>query len=156
DTEGTWIVPETPWMRNIPVCGAAIVRDEARVRLAHLPDHPGLVHQIFSSLADRNVVVDMIAATIDRSGRAEIGFTVLKNELRAALEVLAPLAATLGGKLSHTEGLSKVSTVGVGMRTHSGVAQSLFNALAADQIGVRMVSTSEIKISVLVNHQDGQ
>jgi aspartate kinase len=155
EMEGTWIVPETPWMRNLPVCGAALVRDEARLRLSHLPDHPGLVHQIFAALADRQIIVDMIAATIDRQGRAEIGFTVLKNELGPALEVLAPLARERGGKLSHTEGLAKVSAVGVGMRTHTGVAQNLFTALASEGIGVRMVSTSEIKISVLVPHADG-
>lgn len=154
EAEGTWIIPETPWMRNQPVCGAAMVRDEARVRLSHLPDRPGLVHRLFSALADRNIVVDMIAATIDRRGQAEIGFTVLKNDLPAALALLGPLASELGGQFSYTEALSKVSAVGVGMRTHSGVAHNMFTALAAEGIGIRMVSTSEIKISVLVDKND--
>lgn len=156
DAEGTWIVPETPWMRNLPVSGCAIVRDEARIRLSRLGDHPGLVHQIFSVLADRNVAVDMIAATIDRGGLAEIGFTVLKNDLEAAVAALEPLMERLGGRCSSVEGLSKVSAVGVGMKTHAGVAQNLFTTLALEKIPIRMISTSEIKISVLVPREEGQ
>lgn len=155
DVEGTWIVPETPWMSQIPVCGAAMVRDETRIRLLRLPDHPGLVHEIFTALASKNIVVDMIAANVDASGHAEIGFTVLKNELNQALQTLSPVVERLGGSCAFTEGMSKISVVGVGMRTHAGVAENFFTALASENIPIRMVSTSEIKISVLVDKDNG-
>src|SRR5207253_11297253 len=85
DAEGTWIVPEADWMRDVAVCGAAIVRDEARVKLDGVPDQPGVSHRIFSAIADRNIVVDMIAQNVGTDGRAAIGFTVLGNELPATL-----------------------------------------------------------------------
>ena len=155
DVEGTWIIPEQPWMGNVPVRGVAIVREEARVRIAGLPDHPGLVDRIFSALAQKNLVVDMIAAGVDALGLAEVGFTVLKNELPATLAALAPIARALGGTVSHSDDHSKISLCGVGMRTHTGVAQALFEALATAGIGVQMVSTSDIKISALVAKAEG-
>src|SRR5262245_54877977 len=88
DTEGTWIVPEAEWMRDVVVCGAAIVRDEARVSLRNVPDQPGVSHRVFSAIAGQNIVVDMIAQNVGSSGRASIGFTVLANELPATLAVL--------------------------------------------------------------------
>src|SRR5439155_7218008 len=81
DVEGTWIVPETEWMRNVAVCGAAIVRDEARINLDGVPDQPGVSHRIFSAIAEQNIVVDMIAQNAGSAGRAAIGFTVLCNDL---------------------------------------------------------------------------
>src|SRR5438309_1766287 len=101
DTEGTWIVPEADWMRGVPVCGAAMVRDEARVKLDGVPDQPGVSHRVFSAIADKNIVVDMIAQNVGVDGRAAIGFTVLGNELPATLAVLRPLAAELGAGVEH-------------------------------------------------------
>src|SRR5205814_3361344 len=123
DVEGTWIVPEADWMRDVAVCGAAIVRDEARVKLDGVPDRPGVSHRVFSAIADKNIVVDMIAQNVGSQGRAAIGFTVLANELPATLAVLRPLADELGATVEHGEGVSKVSVVGTGMRTHTGVAE---------------------------------
>src|SRR5581483_11883007 len=108
DTEGTWIVPETDWMREVVVCGAAIVRDEARVNLSGVPDEPGVSHRVFSAIAGQNIVVDMIAQSVGSAGRASIGFTVLRNELPATLAVLGPLAAELGAQVQHEEDVSKV------------------------------------------------
>jgi aspartate kinase len=156
DVEGTWIVPEAAWMQKIPVVGAALARDEARVRISGAQDRLGLVHRIFSAVAGTHVAVDMIAASIDSSGHAEIGFTVMKNELPSALKTLTPVVRELGGKLTANEGVSKVSIVGVGMKTHSGVAEAMFQALAAEHVNIQMISTSEIKISVLVDREDGQ
>jgi aspartate kinase len=156
DVEGTWIVPEAPWMQQAPVCGAALARDEARVRLSGVPDQLGLVHRIFSAVAAAHVVVDMIAAGLDGNGHAEIGFTVLKNDLPQALRALEPVTKELGGRLSYYDGVSKVSAVGIGMKTHSGVAEAMFQALAAESINLQMISTSEIKISVLVAKEEGQ
>jgi aspartate kinase len=155
DVEGTWIVPEVDWMRDIVVCGAALVRDEARVNLYGVPDRPGVSHRVFSAIADNNIVVDMIAQNVGSEGRAAIGFTVLRNELPATLAVLRPLAAELGATVEHEEEVSKVSVVGTGMRTHPGVAERMFTALAAEKIPVKMITTGDIKISALVNKADG-
>src|SRR5262249_30816297 len=92
DVEGTWIVPEEDWMRDVVVCGAALVRDEARVALEGVPDQPGVSHRVFAAIAARNIVVDMIAQNVGSAGRAAIGFTVPGGDLAATLEVLGPLA----------------------------------------------------------------
>src|SRR5438132_2465185 len=155
DVEGTWIVPETEWMHNIMVCGAAIVRDEARVNLRGVPDQPGVSHRVFSAMAEHNIVVDMIAQNVGSGGRAAIGFTVFKTDLPATLAVLRPLAAELQAQLRHEEDVSKVSIVGTGMRKHAGVAERMFAALAGEDINLKMITTGDIKISVLVNKADG-
>src|SRR5262249_1046565 len=131
DTEGTWITPEADWMRNVPVCGSALLRDEARVYLDGVPDEPRINHPALSAIAEQTVVGDMIAKNVGSAGRAAIGFTVLRNELQATLAVLRPLAAELGAAVQHEEDVSKVSIVGTGMRTHTGVAERMFAALAA-------------------------
>jgi len=155
DVEGTWIVPEADWMREVVVCGAAIVRDEARVSLEGVPDEPGISHRIFSAIAEQNIAVDMIAQNVGSGGRASIGFTVLRNELPNTLAVLVPLAASLGARIEHEEEVSKVSIVGTGMRTHTGVAERMFAALSAAGVNMKMITTGDIKISVLVNKADG-
>src|SRR5207248_9891113 len=81
DTEGTWIVPEADWMREVVVCGAAMVKDEARINLLNVPDQPGVSHRVFSAIAEQNIVVDMIAQNVGSGGKASIGLTVLQNEL---------------------------------------------------------------------------
>jgi aspartate kinase len=155
DMEGTWIVPEADWMREVVVCGAAIVRDEARITLEGVPDQPGVSHRVFSAIAAQNIVVDMIAQNVGSEGRAAIGFTVLRNELPATLAVLSPLAQELGATVRQQEEVSKVSIVGTGMRTHFGVAERMFTALAAENVAMTMITTGDIKISVLVDKADG-
>lgn len=155
DAEGTWIVPEADWMKEIVVCGAALLKDEARILLDGVPDEPGISHRVFSAIAEHNIVVDMIAQNVGSGGKAAIGFTVLKNELAATLAVLGPLAATLGARVRHEDDVSKVSIVGTGMRTHSGVAQRMFSALTAANVNMKMITTGDIKISVLVDKKDG-
>src|SRR4029077_13297277 len=155
DAEGTWIVPEADWMRDIVVCGAAMVKDEARVLLEGVPDQPGVSHRVFSAIAEQNIVVDMIVQNAGSHGKAAIGFTVLRNELPATLAVLRPLAVELGATGGHEEDVSKVSIVGTGMRTHTGVAERMFAALADARINIKMITTGDIKISVLVDKADG-
>ena len=155
DADGTWIVPEADWMRDVVVCGAALVRDEARVSINDVPDRPGVSHRIFDAVASRNIVVDMIAQSVGSNGRASIGFTVPAGELNAALAVLRPLAAELGATPEYDEQVSKVSVVGAGMRTHTGVAERMFAALAEAGINLKMITTADIKISVLVDKADG-
>jgi aspartate kinase len=155
DVEGTWIVPEATWMRDFDVCGVAIVKEEGRVSLTGVPDRPGVSHRVFAALAERNIVVDMIAQSFGTDGRATIGFTVPKTEIPATRRVLEPLAAELGATLSHDDAVSKVSVVGAGMRTRTGVAEKMFAALAAESVNLRMITTGDIKISVLVDRADG-
>jgi aspartate kinase len=155
DAEGTWIVPEADWMRDVVVVGAAILRDEARVSIEGVPDQPGVSHRVFSAIAAANIAVDMIAQNVGSGGKASIGFTVLRNELPATLAVVRPLAAELGAHVHSQEDVCKISVVGTGMRTHPGVAERMFAALAGTGIGMKMITTGDIKISVLVNKADG-
>ncbi|HEV3146382.1 MAG TPA: aspartate kinase [Gemmataceae bacterium] len=155
DVEGTWIVPEAEWMHAAPVCGVAMVKDEARILLDGVPDIPGVSHRVFSALAAANIVVDMIAQGLGSDGRAAIGFTVPHGELKSALKVLQPLAKELGARVQQAEELSKVSVVGSGMRTHTGVAEKMFAALSAEKVNMHMITTGDIKISVLVDKKDG-
>ncbi len=155
DAEGTWIVPEADWMREVVVCGAALLKTEARVAIVGVPDRPGISHRIFSAIADRNIVVDMIAQNVGSDGRAAIGFTVLAGELPQTLAVLRPLAQEWGARIDHEDQVSKVSIVGTGMRTHTGVAERMFAALSASAVNMKMITTGDIKISVLVDRADG-
>jgi aspartate kinase len=155
DAEGTWIVPETDWMRDVIVCGAAMVKDEARVGLEGVPDQPGVSHRVFSAIAEQNIAVDMIAQNVGTAGKASIGFTVPRGELQTSLAVLNALAKEWGAQVVFEEEVSKVSIVGTGMRTHTGVAEKMFAALAEAGVNLKMITTGDIKISVLVNKADG-
>jgi aspartate kinase len=155
DVEGTWIVPEVDWMHAIVVCGAAMVKDEARVAVIDVPDEPGVSHAIFSAIAAKNIAVDMIVQNVSSGGKASIGFTVPGLELHATLQALEPVVAELGARITREEDVSKVSIVGTGMRTHTGVAQRMFAALDAAGVNMKMITTGDIKISVLVDKNDG-
>jgi aspartate kinase len=133
----------------------AIVKDEARILLDGVPDQPGVSHRVFSALAAKNIVVDMIAQGVGSGGKAAIGFTVPKGESPATLTVLEPLAREMGARVQSCEDVSKVSIVGAGMRTHTGVAERMFAALAAEKVNMQMITTGDIKISVLVDKKDG-
>ncbi len=154
DAMGTWIVPEEPWMSEIPACGVALAADEARLVLEGVPDKPGVSHRVFAALADANVAVDMIAQSVGEGGKATIGFTVLNTELDKTKKLLGPLVAELGAMLNETGKVSKVSVVGAGMRAMSGVAERMFQALAVEGVNLKMITTGDIKISVLVE-EDG-
>lgn len=153
DAVGTWIVPETDWMREIPVCGAAIAADEARLVLEGVPDRPGVSHRVFSALAAANIAVDMIAQSAGVGGKATIGFTVLNADLERTIKTLRPIADELGATLNESGKVSKVSVVGAGMRTVTGVAERMFQALADARINMKMITTGDIKISVLIEEE---
>ena len=155
DAVGTWILPEAAWMAEVPVCGAALARDEARIVLDGVPDRPGVSHRVFSAVAAANIPIDMIAQSAGEAGKATIGFTVLRTDLADALAVLQPVATELGAVLRGIEDVSKVSVVGAGMRYVTGVAETAFAAIAAEGINIKMISTGDIKISILVDKNDG-
>ena len=155
DAEGTWIVPEAEWMSRFPVAGAALAKDEVRVFLENVPDRPGVSHRIFTAIASKNVAVDMVGQSVGHNGRASIGFTVLRNDLNATIAIMQPIMAELGGTIGPVEDVCKVSIVGAGMRTQPAVAEKMFAALTAEGVNMKMITTGDIKISVLVDKADG-
>ena len=140
-----------------PASGVALAKDEARITLENVPDQPGSSHALFSRLAASGIAVDMIVQNVGQGGRADISFTVPADDLAEALDLSSAVAEELGATgVSHDAALAKVSVVGVGMEREEGVAGRMFSALSAAGINVRMITTSEIKISALVDKSDAQ
>jgi len=155
DVPGTMILPADR-AKPRPASGVALAKDEARITLENVPDQPGSSHALFSELAASGIAVDMIVQNVGQGGRADISFTVPSDDLPAALERTRRVAAALGATgVSHDDAVAKVSAVGVGMAREEGVAGRMFRALADARINVRMITTSEIKISALVDRADG-
>ncbi len=150
DITGTMIVAE-PEYADQPVCGAAMTPSEARITIVGVPDRPGTSLEIFSRLADRKVTVDMIVQNVGEEGKSDISFTVPSSELEIALQAVQEAADIVGaGEVTHDDSVAKVSVVGLGMAKQTGVANRMFAALAAEGINIQMITTSEIKISTLV------
>jgi aspartate kinase len=149
---GTWVVPEEKAMEDVLVSGVAVDKNEAKVTLIGVPDKPGIAAQIFRPLSEANVVVDMIVQNISDAGRTDLTFTVPRGDLKKAVEMIKKAVPELTeGGIRTDDGIAKVSVVGVGMRSHAGVAQKTFEILAKEGINILMISTSEIKISVVVD-----
>jgi aspartate kinase len=155
DIPGSMIVAE-PEVAGRQVSGATLVKNEARVTILGVPDTPGTSLAIFSKIANKNVSVDMIVQNIGADAKADISFTVPRDELPPTLNAVAEAAGELRAEgYTHDENVSKVSVVGLGMATQTGVAQKMFRALAASGANIQMITTSEIKISVLVSREQG-
>jgi aspartate kinase len=154
---GTWIVDELAARRmGAVVTGAALAKEEARITVRGLPDRPGVVHGLFRELAERHVVVDMIVQNVAKDGLAEVTFTVDEDDLENSLSIVNKAAAAQGAaSVQSDREVAKVSVVGSGMKTHYGVAVRMFEALAAAGVNIQMITTSEIKISVLVARSQG-
>lgn len=154
DIPGTLIKKEAKNMEDIIVRGIAIQEDEAKLTILHLPDKPGIAARIFKRIADANVNIDMIVQNVSEKGITDISFTVVKDDLSKTQDVLKPFIKEIGAAgLLTDENMAKISIVGIGMRGHSGVAARMFSALAVEGINIEMISTSEIKISVVINKQ---
>ena len=152
DTPGTWVVAEEASMENILVSGVTSERDEAKITLLRVPDQPGLAARIFGPIADANIVVDMIIQNASAAGTTDLTFTVPKADFRQAMTLVETLARDIGAAGIRTdESVAKVSIVGLGMRSHAGVAAKMFRTLAEVGINIQMISTSEIKTSVVVD-----
>ena len=150
DGPGTLIAPEPDESHSV-VTGVAFVRNEALIGLVGLPDQPGVMSHLFTSLSLARIAVDMVVQNVAKEGFANVSFTVPEEDLNAALQVARHAAEKLGASdVTHSTGLSKVSVVGHGMQTHTGVAARMFQVLADQKINIRVVTTSEIKISVLI------
>jgi len=151
DQAGTIIAadPEAP---DQPVCGAAMIKDDARVTVLGVPDRPGAAMTVFSKIAAKNIAMDMIVQNVAAEGHADISFAVLRTDLPATLKAVEEATRVLGAQgYNYDENVSKISVVGLGMKSQPGVAQKMFRALAQKQINILMITTSEIKISVMVD-----
>lgn len=157
DVKGTLITKENKKMEEVVVSGVALAEDEAKITLFRVSDRPGVAAKVFQTLADANVNVDMIIQNKTQTNSTDISFTVFKNELAKAMKVVKANAKKLGvSDVACDENVAKVSIVGIGMRSHSGIASKMFSTLAKNKINIDMISTSEIKISVVVAGDKGK
>jgi aspartate kinase len=155
DVPGTLVLKEDKSMEDIVVSGVAYNRNEAKISIVGVPDRPGIAAEIFSRISDAHIVVDMIIQNIGEEGKNDITFTVSKEDFRQTLRIAEDLCRELGAdRVMSDDKIAKVSVVGVGMKTHCGVAAKMFKALAKNGINIEMISTSEIKISCVIRESD--
>ena len=149
------IVKETAKMEKMLISGVAKDTNVARISVTNIPDRPGLAFKMFSKLSAKDINVDIILQSIGRDNTKDITFTVAKEKGKQAVEILRDYSAAIGaGEVLYDENVAKISIVGAGMETHAGVASKMFEALYDNQINIHMISTSEIKVSVLINIDD--
>jgi aspartate kinase len=153
DNPGTIVQKEDVDMERVVVSGVTYNKNEAKIEVMHVPDVPGMAARLFKPIADANIVVDMIIQTSSaEKGYADVAFTVPKSDFTKALQIVKEsVLEGGGGEVLWDENIAKISIVGVGMRSHSNVAVQMFSALANEGINIHMISTSEIKISCIIN-----
>lgn len=152
---GTIVKEESPSMEQVVVRGISIERKQAKVTITAVPDHPGCAARIFTAVAEAQLIVDVIVQDVSANGTTNISFTLSVDELEKMEGLLDEIAHEIGaGNVRKESGIAKLSVVGIGMRTHSGVAARLFEALAEGGINIQMISTSEIKIAVIIDEAD--
>ncbi len=147
---GTIVKQEVAYMEKVLVRGVAVDKDQAKVVISNITDRPGSAAKVFRALANAHINVDMIVQNVGRAGIANLTFTVPLSEKDKAVRALEPALREVGGEAAFDEAIAKLSVVGVGMKTHSGVAATLFQTLADAGINLELISTSEIKISVVI------
>jgi aspartate kinase len=151
DVEGTWVVKEDESMDDVLVSGVSYDKNEVKITILRVPDRPGLAAQVFGPIAEANIVVDMIIQNASADGTTDLTFTVSKADYKKALSIVEKTAPAIAAKgVDVDTNIAKVSVVGVGMRTHAGVAAKMFQVLAEEGVNIEMISTSEIKISVVI------
>lgn len=149
---GTMVVKEDEEMEGVVVSGVTYNKNEAKISIMRVPDRPGIAAKLFGAVAKDNIVVDMIIQNISQDGHTDISFTVAKPDLRKALQIMDKVAKEIvAEKVISDDKIAKVSLVGVGMRSHSGVASAMFDCLGREGINIQMISTSEIKISCVID-----
>jgi aspartate kinase len=157
DEPGTLMTAEDEEMEQIPVTGVALSRADARVTVTRVPDRPGIAVRLFKPVAEANIVVDMIIQNTGVDGFTDLTFTVPKGDLKKTLKLIGPVAKEIQAQqVSSDEHIAKVSIVGVGMKNNSGIAARMFEVLAGAGINIMMISTSEIKISVVIEDKYGE
>lgn len=154
NNRGTIVKEETPGLENVVVRGVSVERNQAKVTITNVPDKPGAAARIFTTLADAHVVIDVIVQNVSLSGSTDISFTMNRDELEKIGHILDAVVKEIGaGEIRKQDGIAKLSVVGIGMRSHSGVAARLFEALGKGGVNIQMISTSEIKIAVIVDEE---
>jgi len=153
--EGTLITfEEDAQMESASISGIAFNRDEAKITFLGVPDRPGIAYQILGPVGDANVDVDMIVQNVGHDGLTDFSFTVHRNDYAKTLDILKPVAAHIKAReVQGGDKIAKVSLVGVGMRSHAGIASTMFRTLAEEGINIQMISTSEIKVSVVIDEK---
>jgi aspartate kinase len=152
DNQGTIVTKEDKEMEAVLVSGIAYDKNEAKISVMHVPDKPGIAAKLLTPLSDANISVDMIVQNVSMDGFTDFTFTVTKADFKKALQITTDSAKGIDAKeVFSDENISKISVVGVGMRSHAGVATKMFQTLAAEGINIMMISTSEIKVSVIVD-----
>ncbi|HYJ05436.1 MAG TPA: aspartate kinase [Chthoniobacterales bacterium] len=155
DAPGTIAREETANMEDVVIRGISVERNQAKVTIDDVRDEPGIAGRIFSTIASGNISVDMIVQSVSEHGTTDLSFTIHENDLPAAAELLAPVVKDVRASGVITKaGVAKLSVVGIGMRSHSGVAARLFDCLGKGGINIQLISTSEIKIAVVIDGQD--
>jgi aspartate kinase, monofunctional class len=154
NNRGTIVKEETPGLENVVVRGVSVERNQAKVTITNVPDRPGAASAIFLALAEAGVVIDVIVQNVSVSGATDISFTMNKDELEKMGATLDRVVREIGaGEIVKRDGIAKLSVVGIGMRSHSGVAARLFEALGKGGVNIQMISTSEIKIAVIIDEE---
>ena len=152
---GTIVKSEVPSMEDVVITGVAVDKNQTKVTVRNIPDKPGAAAEIFRELGEAGILVDMIVQNIGREGLANLTFTVSKDDAAKAESLLDKFCSTFDGASAQLTGdIAKVSVIGTGMRSHSGVAAKFFRALADNDINVQLITTSEIKISVGIDLKD--
>ncbi len=154
DNPGTLITKEEDIMEKPLVSGIALDKNQARITLRGVKDEPGIAASIFKKLADENINVDMIIQNVGHDGTTNLGFTVPENELERAKQIMEKIHAS--EHLEYDKNIAKVSVIGVGMKSHSGVASKAFETMAKENINIEMISTSEIKISMIIDESKSE
>ena len=155
--EGTIISEEVRAMEDVLVSGVTVNKGEAKVTICDVPDRPGIAAVIFKRLAQKGINVDMIIQNISRTGYTDVSFTVPLAELNKTKQVMGKIVKAVKAKgATYNNGIAKISIVGIGMRSHSGVAAKMFEALASKKVNISMISTSEIKISCVINKRHAE
>ena len=155
DKKGTIVSKEVKAMEDIVVSGVAVNKNEAKITICDVPDKPGVAARIFKNIAQANINIDMIIQNVSRTGYTDMSFTVMSKDLNKTLKTAMAIASKIGaGAVECNENIAKISVVGIGMRSHSGIASRMFAALARDKINIEMISTSEIKISCVISKKN--
>ncbi|MGA7563524.1 MAG: aspartate kinase [Desulfobaccales bacterium] len=157
EAPGTMVTVEDGEMEIVPVSGVALSRNDARVTITRVPDRPGIAVRLFRPVADANIVVDMIIQNTSIEGYTDLTFTVPEGDLKKTMELIRPVATEVGAQqVVGNKNIAKVSIVGVGMKNNAGVAARMFEALSGENINILMISTSEIKISCVIEDKYGE
>ena len=159
EVQGTFVSEQaaTMFMEQVVIRGVTFYQEEAELTITMVPDTPGIAARIFKTIADGNINVDMIIQNVSAKGFTDLSFTVPRPELAKAQGLVQDLSRDIGGgNVTVDNEIAKVSIVGVGMKSHPGVAATMFEALAEEKINIKMISTSEIKISCVVRSEDGE